>query len=153
MKLSALVVSALTVMLASVAYAAEPRPWLCRDKPVFSSPHAMSYRVTAKSGSAWRMFLMQFSPGAGHDGFDIAKTISGTSSGPLPAGRYFAVALRNLNGNWVCPVDAREERSAGAVANLCFAAHDDGCDVNFVVTSDASSAQEPAHSAGHCCMH
>ena len=89
------------------------------------------------------MFLMQFSPGAGHDGFDIAKTISGTSSGPLPAGRYFAVALRNQNGNWVCPVDAREEHSSGAVANLCFAAHDDGCDVSFVVTADASAAQEP----------
>ena len=146
-----LLVSALAIAMASVAHAAEPRPWLCRDKPVFSSSRAMSYRVTSKSGSAWRMFLMQFSPGAGHDGFDIAKTISGTSSGPLPAGRYFAVALRNLNGNWVCPADAREEHSAGAVANLCFAAHEDGCDVKFVVTADGS--QEPAHDGGHCCMH
>ena len=139
MRLRALLASTLAIAMASAAHAAEPRPWLCRDKPVFSSSHAMSYRVTSKSGAVWQMFLMQFSPGAGHDGFDIAKTISGTSSGPLPAGRYFAVALRNQHGNWVCPVEAREEHTSGSIANLCFAAHDDGCDVRFNVTSEGAA--------------
>jgi hypothetical protein len=123
----------LAVATASVAHAAEPRPWLCRDKPVFSSGQPMSYQLTVKS-SAWELFLMQFTPGAGHDGFDITRTIGGASSGQLPAGQYFAVALHRSGGNWICPVDVDEEHAHGAISDLCFSGSDGGCSVKFVVT-------------------
>jgi hypothetical protein len=123
------------IAIASVAHAAEPRPWLCRDKPVFSSGHAMSYRLTTNSHSRWALFLMQFTPGGGHDGFDIAKTMSGASSGQIAAGQYFAVALHRAGGNWICPTEVDEQPTpAGTITNLCFSSSDDGCSVKFVVT-------------------
>ncbi len=92
---------------------------------------------------------MQFTPGGSNDGFDIAKTASGTSSGHLPAGRYFAVALHDVRGNWVCPADVDEQpRSAGTISNLCFAARDDDCDVRLIVTPDATTNASSA-SATH----
>jgi hypothetical protein len=131
-------------LMASAAHAAEPRPWLCRDKPVFSSQQPMSYQLSTNSRSQWQLFLMQFTPGAGHDGFDIAKTASGTSSGHLPAGRYFAVALHNVRGNWVCPAEVREQHtSIGTISNLCFAAQDGGCSVKLIVTSDTATSASP----------
>jgi len=130
----------LAISVASAAHAAEPRPWLCRDKPVFSSAQPMSYRLTTNSRAQWELFLMQFTPDAGHDGFDIAKTISGTSSGHLASGRYFAVALHRVGGNWICPTEVSEEHSpAGTISNLCFAASDGGCGVKFVVTPDTAT--------------
>ena len=130
--------------IASVAHAAEPRPWLCRDKPVFSSQQPMSYRLTTNSPSRWQLFLMQFTPDAGHDGFDITKTVSGTSTGSLPAGRYFAVALRAVGGNWVCPAEVSEpQRAAGTISNLCFAAQEGGCSVTFVVTAIPAANSPP----------
>ena len=128
------VIAVALLALASAAQAAEPRPWLCRDKPVFSSGQAMSYQLTTKS-SQWKMFLMQFSPGAGHDGFDITTTISGSSGGRLASGQYYAVALHRVGGNWVCPGDVDEEHTDGAISRLCFSASDGGaCSVKFVVT-------------------
>lgn len=122
------------VALASVASAAEPRPWLCRDKPVFSSQYPMTYRATITSRSRWQLFLMQFSPGGGHDGFDIAKTISHGSSGQLSAGRYFAVALRSSGGEWICPPVVEGEPSHGStIADLCFGTDAGGCSVELVV--------------------
>ena len=122
--------------IASSSYAAEPRPWLCRDKPVFSSQQPMSYRVTMTSRSRWQLFLMQFTPGAGHDGFDITQTVGRGTSGQLAAGRYFAVALRNSGGNWICPAAVSEEPShRGTIADLCFGADEGGCSVEFVATS------------------
>jgi hypothetical protein len=133
-------------MAASSAHATEPRPWLCRDKPVFSSQQAMSYQLSTRSQSQWQMFLMQFTPGAGHDGFDIAKTISGTSSGHLAAGRYFAVALHSAGGRWICPSYVGEEHApTGTISNLCFADDDGGCTVKFVVTPDALAPQTATH--------
>jgi hypothetical protein len=80
---------------------------------------------------------MQFTPGAGHDGFDIAKSISGTSSGHLSSGRYFAVALHKAGGNWICPAEVSEEHTpTGTISNLCFSASDGGCAAKFVVTLD-----------------
>jgi hypothetical protein len=137
----AVVASLVAIALAPAANAAEPRPWLCRDKPVFSSQQPMTYRQTATSRSQWQLFLMQFSPGAGHDGFDITRTVGGTSSGRLPAGRYFAVALHNVRGNWVCPAGVSEQHaSAGMISSLCFGGQEDGCDVKFVVTSHTAAS-------------
>ena len=83
---------------------------------------------------------MQFTPGGGNDGFDIAKTASGTSSGHLPAGRYFAIALHEVRGNWVCPAEVSEQpRSAGVISNLCFAAEDGPCNVKLSVTADTAT--------------
>jgi hypothetical protein len=136
----ALVASILAI--ASAAHAAEPRPWLCRDKPVFSSQQPMNYRVTMTSRSRWQLFLMQFSPGAGHDGFDIAQTISRGSTGQLAAGRYFAVALRNSGGNWICPPAVSEEPArSGTISDLCFGTDEGSCSVEFVVTSGGTPPQ------------
>ena len=144
MRHKALVVSVVAIALASAAHASEPRPWLCRDKPVFSSQQPMSYQLSTNSRSQWQLFLMQFTPGAGHDGFDIAKAASGTSNGHLPAGRYFAVALHNVRGNWVCPAEVREQHApAGAISNLCFAAQDGDCNVKLIVTSDTATSASP----------
>ena len=77
---------------------------------------------------------MQFTPGSGHDGFDIARTIDDASSGQLAAGQYFAVALHRSGGNWICPADVDEDHSHGAVTNLCFYGAGGGCAVTFVVT-------------------
>jgi hypothetical protein len=141
--LKALAVAFAAIATASVAHAAEPRPWLCRDKPVFSSQQPMSYQLTTSSRAQWELFLMQFTPGAGHDGFDITKTIS-NGSGHLPAGRYFAVALHNVRGNWVCPAEVNEQqRVAGTISNLCFAGQDGGCNVKFLVTSDGAASAAP----------
>ncbi len=141
MRVTALAAAAFAIVVASVAHAAEPRPWLCRDKPVFSSQHPMTYHLTTTSRSQWQLFLMQFTPGSGHDGFDIAKTASGTANGHLPAGRYFAVALHNVRGNWLCPADVSEQHTpADTIGNLCFAAEDGGCNVRFTVTSDAGTS-------------
>jgi hypothetical protein len=132
----ALVAWILGVAIASSAHAAEPRPWLCRDKPVFSSQQPMNYRITMTSRSRWQLFLMQFSPAGGHDGFEIAQTISHGSTGQLPAGRYFAVALRNSGGNWICPPAVSEEPAhSGTISDLCFGTDEGACSVEFVVTS------------------
>jgi hypothetical protein len=129
----ALIVAVLA-MVASSVHAAEPRPWLCRDKPVFSSQDPMIYRVTITSRSRWQLFLMQFSPSGGHDGFDIAKTVGRGTSGQLAAGRYFAVALRNSGGEWICPPMVDEEpANGGIIADLCFGTDAGGCSVEVVV--------------------
>jgi len=134
----ALAAAMFAIATASAAHAAEPRPWLCRDKPVFSSGHAMSYRLTTNSRSQWALFLMQFTPGGGHDGFAIAQTLRSTSSGQIPPGQYFAVALHRAGGNWICPADVDEEHApAATIAKLCFSASDGGCSVKFVVTPAA----------------
>lgn len=135
--IAALIACAMT----SAAHAAEPRPWLCRDKPVFSSGHAMNYQLTTRAG--WELFLMQFSPGAGHDGFDIVKTVGSTSAGQLSAGQYFAVALHRSGGNWICPTEVNEQHGGGAISSLCFASHEGACTAKLVVTPDTSSPSAP----------
>ncbi|HXN86376.1 MAG TPA: hypothetical protein VN867_09900 [Candidatus Binataceae bacterium] len=127
---------------ASTAFAAEPRPWLCRDKPVFSSQQPMRYEL--KTNSRWHLFLMEFSPGGGHDGFDIAKEIAISSKGSLAAGRYFAVALHNAGGRWICPSEVSEQPTgAGVISNLCFAEGESGCAAKFTVRPDVSAATPP----------
>ncbi len=135
----------LAIALASAANAAEPRPWLCRDKPVFSSSQPMHYQVTMTSRSRWQLFLLQFTPGGGQDGFDIAQTMSRSSSGQLVAGRYFAVALRNSGGNWICPpVVSEETPQHGTISDLCFATDEGACSVEFIVSSGNTPPQSGA---------
>jgi hypothetical protein len=137
------------LLASSPARAREPRPWLCRDKPVFSWNHPMNFELSARPGAAWRMFFMQFDPDSAHDGFSITQTqeLSPRSisvKGKLAQGRYFAVALRrNAGGLWICPGYAHESPkiTPGIVAKLCYGESGSVCDVTLLVTPDQSLAQ------------
>src|SRR5260221_11889998 len=90
--------AAFAILLASPSFAEEGRPWLCRDKPVFSLDRSMEYVVTARPGRQWRVFFMQYLPDAAPDGFDIVKSREIAAHGDpvawdLAAGWYFPVAL------------------------------------------------------------
>jgi hypothetical protein len=146
--LSALMLAATLAMPAATpALADQARPWLCRDKPVFSSSRAMKFEATARPGRQWKIFFMQYAPDAAHDGFDIINShelSAGESmTGRLEAGRYFAVALyRGAAGHWICPDYAHDDRTAksGAVSNLCYGADGPPCLVNLNVMSDQNLA-------------
>jgi|SRR5215475_8423221 len=123
--------------------AGEPRPWLCRDKPVFSSERQMTYEVTTRGSQQWQLFFMQFSPGAAHDGFSIShsqRVGAGHNTGKLPPGRYFAVPLYSQgSGVWVCPGYSREaDRQAGMVTNLCYGESAPACPISLSVKADES---------------
>ncbi len=130
--------AALTIATTS-ALGAEARPWLCRDKPVFSDDAGMNYSVTTRSGRAWRMFFMQFEPGAAHDGFEIVRsaplTPGGDAVGTLEAGRYFAVAMYSSGGAWICPGYAQdsEHRPAGQLYNICYGQDGPPCLVTLAI--------------------
>jgi hypothetical protein len=135
--------AAIAILMSSAAFAQEARPWLCRDKPVFSYERSMEYQATARPGRQWRLFLMQYSPDAAHDGFDIvnSREISARGdaiTGNLAAGRYFAVALYREGGHWICPDYTHDDRNPrlGEVSNLCYG--DDGppCLVKLQVKPD-----------------
>jgi hypothetical protein len=138
------IVGALALGLARPALAQEARPWLCRDKPVFSYEHAMEYRATALPGRQWRMFFMQYSPDAAHDGFDIVDTRPLGSSGDptagnLAAGQYYAVALyRGAGGHWICPDYTHDDHNSrlGEVSNLCYGEDGPPCLVKLLVKPD-----------------
>jgi hypothetical protein len=146
-----LIVLGLTgALLASpAARAMEPRPWLCRDKPVFSWNHPMQFELSALPGAEWRMFFMQFDPDSAHDGFSITQTQelgprSISVTGKLAPGRYFAVAQRRRAGGlWICPGDAHESPkiTPGVVAKLCYGDSGSACDVTLLVTPDHSISQ------------
>ena len=125
------------------AIGAEPRPWLCRDKPVFSAPGHARLELTSHDRRSWRVFLMQFDPYSGHDGFTITNSYDLDSSrrrasDELSQGRFFAVALYRAGGHWICPGTAREQGSAGTVASLCYGASEgDACNVTLSVTQPA----------------
>ncbi len=121
--------------LSATAIAAEPRPWLCRDKPAFSDSHPMRYQVSSKGG-AWQIFFMQLASFSGgesrgsHDGFTIvdSRELSRTpQTGTLPAGQFYAVALRNRGGVWICTYGEESPRQPGTISNLCYGA-DSGSD-------------------------
>ncbi|MGH7842419.1 MAG: hypothetical protein ACREQD_13955 [Candidatus Binataceae bacterium] len=125
--------------------AAEPRPWLCRDVPVFSSTKSMSWRATTHGGGHWLVTFMHYDPSGGHDGFTVVASseISGSAAGTLNAGQWYAVALYRSGAHWICPGSASEsdDRPAGTISGLCYGRGDDGCDVNLLVKSaDASIA-------------
>jgi hypothetical protein len=121
----------------TIAHAAEARPWLCRDKPVFSSSKPVHYEAKSRGQRHWRLFLMQFVAGGPHDGFATVGSDdipAGTShaEGKLASGQYFAVALYlGQGGHWVCPGSAQEAEGThapGVVSELCYSDDDsDSC--------------------------
>jgi len=122
------------------ALAAEPRPWLCRDKPAFSSDHSMAYQVSSRTGRRWQVFFMQFVPNGAHDGFAIVSSrepgLRGTPQpGTLGPGRYYAVALHLQGEHWICAGYTRDDtgNKAGLVADLCYAESGPDCLVDLIV--------------------
>ena len=63
----------LILIAAGAASASEARPWLCRDKPVFSSSGPSRMDLSSHDSRHWQVFLMQFDPSGGHDGFSITN--------------------------------------------------------------------------------
>jgi len=137
----AILSATMSILLSRAAMAEEARPWLCRDKPVFSYDHAMEYQATARPGRQWRIFFMLYSPDSAHDGFDIVKSQEigsrgDSQMGSLNAGRYFAVALyRGSGSHWICPDYTHDNRnpSLGEVSNLCYGEDGPPCLVNLKV--------------------
>ncbi len=137
---------------ANAASASEARPWLCRDKPVFSNERSMEYQATARPGRQWKLFFMQFQADAAHDGFDVVNSREVPArgevvNGRLEAGRYFAVALyRGADGHWICPDYTHDNRNPnlGEVSNLCYGEDGPPCLVNLSVKPTHSLAQPSA---------
>lgn len=133
-----------SLALATTASAGEPRPWLCRDKPVFSDSHPMRYQVSSKSGS-WQIFFMQLASFSGgesrgsHDGFTIvdSRQLSRTpQTGTLPSGSYYAVALFQRGGAWICSYGDEGSPSPGVIKTLCYSPIDNpGCPASLSVKS------------------
>lgn len=126
------------------AHAAEARPWLCRDKPVFSSSSAMTYQVANQGGARWELLLMQFELGSAHDGYEIVASQelpagAAEAGGNLAPGRYFAVAMyRGGGGRWICSGYTQEkDRPAGAVSRICYGEDPSSCPVTLTVLSAA----------------
>jgi hypothetical protein len=125
-----------------IANAAEARPWLCRDKPVFSSSKPVRYEAKNREHRRWQLFFMQFVAGGPHDGFaTVASADVGVSSdaeGRLGSGQYFAVALYlGKGGHWVCPGSAREAEKSGGpgvVSELCYGGDDsESCGMRLTI--------------------
>ncbi len=124
----------------ALAHGAEPRPWLCRDKPVFSTSGPSRIELSSHDSRRWQVFLMQFDPAGGHDGFSITNSYdlgpgSHSTSDNLGAGRFFAVALYNSGGHWICPGPARDEPAPGTISSLCYSPSGGACDVSLTVRS------------------
>ena len=122
-----------------VSRAMEPRPWLCRQIPVFSADKAMSWQAQQSGGGHWVMTFMHYDPAGGHDGFTVVSSrevVGGEATGELEAGQYYAVALHRLGSHWICPANASEtEATGGALRSLCYGEDEDGCDVKLTVRS------------------
>ncbi|HLW69881.1 MAG TPA: hypothetical protein VKS22_04580 [Candidatus Binataceae bacterium] len=137
--LSAMLIAGSTASL----IAAEPRPWLCRDVPVFSSAKPIMWRATLQGGGQWLMTFMHYDPAGGHDGFTVVSTsnVRGNAAGALNAGQWYAVALYRAGDHWICPGNASDddEPPGGAISSLCYGRGDDGCDVSLIVRPAESS--------------
>ncbi|MGH7987326.1 MAG: hypothetical protein ACREQX_13690 [Candidatus Binataceae bacterium] len=131
----------LLAMFAANAAAVEPRPWLCRDKPVFTANTPVTYSV-ANGGRGWVLTLMQFQLGTGHDGFTVisTRTLGESITGHLAAGSYYAVAMYRRGDRWICPGYAREadEPKPGVVADLCYGESFGDCRVRLSVFPQSS---------------
>jgi hypothetical protein len=124
--------------------AAEARPWLCRDVPVFSSAKPITWRATAHGGGQWLMTFMHYDPSGGHDGFTVVTTseVRGNAEGTLNSGQWYAIALYRSGAHWICPGNASDNDSppGGAISSLCYGRNDDGCDVSLIVRPAEASA-------------
>jgi hypothetical protein len=125
------------LITARLARAAEPRPWLCRDKPVFSSGGPMTYDASMRGSGQWMLIFMTFDPSGGHDGFTIfdSREMNGSVTGSLERGQWYAVGMYREGGRWVCAAQAQENHQfvSGIVRDLCYGASTDGCDVKLIV--------------------
>ena len=135
----------LMLATASRARAAEPRPWLCRDKPVFSSDKPMTYAATRRGGGGeWMMTFMRFDPDGGHDGFTVyaTQTVAGQASGTLEPGQWYAVGLYRQGSHWICSPPAAENHRfvPGVVRDLCYGEEQGGCEVKLTVRDGAPGA-------------
>ncbi len=129
--------AAALVVAAGSARAMEPRPWLCRDKPVFSSGQPMTWTATKRGGGRWVMTFMRFAPDGGHDGFTVDHTrpIDGRESGALAPGQWYAVGMYRAGSHWICAARAGENPQfiPGVVRDLCYGETDGACAVKMVV--------------------
>jgi hypothetical protein len=137
----------------SSAFAAEARPWLCRDKPVFSTDKPANFVATAKGSRRWQIFFMQFQPGGTHDGFAITSAAqipkgAAETTGSLASGRFFAVAMYLLgDGHWACSPhieEGRGPRDPGTLRRLCYSDDDSGpckLDVSFKASDHPASSE------------
>jgi len=96
--------------------------------------------LTVHDSRRWQIFLMQFDPSGGHDGFTVTDSYSlgggnRALSESVAAGRFFAVALYDSGGRWICPSPAHDERTPGTIASLCYSAGGGACDVTLTVRS------------------
>jgi hypothetical protein len=138
----AIAVTAGIFLVAKSGSANEPRPWLCRQIPVFSGPSAMSWRATQSGAGHWIMMFMHYDPAGGHDGFTVVgsrEVNHGETEGMLDAGQYYAVALHRAGSHWICPANASEaSTSADAIRNLCYGEDEGSCDLRLVVRAAGS---------------
>ena len=91
------------IALCAPAHAGEPRPWLCRDKPVFSSEHMMNYDLSARAGLQWQIFFMTYDPNSAHDGFEITDSKEVGLRGVTQTGKLSPAAISRPR----CTVRAR----------------------------------------------
>jgi hypothetical protein len=146
LKRAAIAMSAVGFMLAaaSAAWAVEPRPWLCRDKPVFSSDQPMTYDASLRGRGHWVMIFMRFDPSGGHDGFTVFDTrdVSGQITGPLERGQWYAVGMYREGDHWICAAQAKESRQfvAGIVRDYCYGEAAGTCDVKLTVRESKQGA-------------
>lgn len=137
-RLVVMVIAAMILVSVSIsAWAADPRPWLCRIKPVFSSSKPMTYEAVNHGGNRWVITFMHFDPAGGHDGFTVASStdLSSHATGTLAPGQWYAVALYRQGSHWICPGNAREsDRPApGVVSDLCYGEEEGSCPVKLTV--------------------
>jgi hypothetical protein len=138
----------ITMFIGQPAWSAQPRPWLCRQIPVFSASAPMTWRATRRGSGSWLMIFMRYDPLGGHDGFTIISThsVKGETEGSLDAGKWYAVAQYSSGGHWICPGNASEshDSTAGTISSLCYGEDEDACDVKLVVKSAGAPSASAA---------
>lgn len=129
---------AILTSIATSALAAEARPWLCRDKPVFSATGPIAYQADNRGGSVWRLFFMHFEMGGENDGYTTVDSRvlrpGASTSGTLSAGQYFAVAMYRVGGGrWICsgPTDDSESPQPGEISRICYSSDSSDCAVKL----------------------
>lgn len=131
------------IALAPHADAAEPRPWLCRDKPTISDNQPMTYVAENRGGGEWVMTFMRFDPDSGHDGFTVVSSqdVTGHVKGTLEAGQWYAVGLYREGTHWICAAPATENSQyvRGVVRDLCYGEDPGSCDVKLTVSEGSAN--------------
>lgn len=97
----------------------------------------MTWRAKKTGSGRWLMAFMHYDPTGGHDGFTVAATreVGASTSGSLPAGQYYAVALHLAGDHWICPASASDtgDLPVGAISETCYGRDEDSCDVRLLV--------------------